>query len=118
MSEPVVITPQAGRDRKGNPLPAGVPFTLNGRVAPGNTARTYGPGGDLEEVDFTIYFPLRARRQNPTTLEWRWEDVAELLTEDFTVTLRGTTCAARVQNWNDGGRGGIVVLAKSATGKA
>lgn len=117
MSEPVVVTPQAGRDRKGDPLPAvGDPFTLHGIVAPGNTTRSYGAGGDLEEADFTIFFPLRIRRE--VSGEWGWVSVAELLINDFTVTLRGKTCVGRIQDWNEGGRGGVVVLALAATGKA
>lgn len=118
MSEPVVITPSAGRDTSGDPVPAGDPFTLRGRVAPGNTTRTYGAGGDLEEADFTIHFPLRMRRESATPGEWEWVSVAELLPDDFTVFVRAKTCDGRVQVWDEGGRGGVVVLASGATGRS
>lgn len=116
MSEPVIITPKAGRDTSGDPLPAGEPFTLHGRVAPGNTTRTYQAGGDLEEADFTIHFPGRVRVE--VDGEWGWASVADLLPDDFTVELRGQVCDGRVQVWDEGGRGGVIVLASSATGRA
>lgn len=119
MSEPVIITPAPGRDLKGNPVaPVGEPFTVLGLVAPGNTARTYVEGGDLEEIAYTIYFTARVRQHNEATDEWSWQRIADLLPENFTATLRGSVCPARVQVWDEGGRGGVVVLASAATGKA
>jgi hypothetical protein len=116
VSEPVIITPLAGRDTSGDPLPLGDPFTLYGLVAPGNTTRTYQAGGDLEEADFTIHFPARVRREADG--EWGWAPVASLLPDDFTVEVRGQVCDGRAQVWDEAGRGGVVVLASSATGRA
>ena len=121
MNEQVTITPQAGHDSNGDPLPAGTPFDLAGLVAPGNTLRAAGIGGDLDEADFTVYLPLRHRRPASTPGEWEWVPVIDLLTGptgEFTIQVRDRVCDGRAQLWNGGGgRGGVVVLATSATGK-
>lgn len=115
MTELVTITPDAGLDAKGNPTPGGTPLTLTPlEVAPGNTALAYGIGGDLDSVEFTVYLPLRARIGDPPA----WTAVDEAATQNFSILVRGRYCRGRAQRWESGGRGGVVVLAHSATGKA
>lgn len=110
MTEQVTITPQAGLDANDDPLPAGTPFTLYGLVAPGNTSTMPGPDGDLDAVAFTVYLPLRCK------LAGSWVRTATALTEAFTITVRGNVCVGRAKEWDEGGRGGVEVLATAKTG--
>lgn len=103
MSETVTITPRTGRDSRGD-LPAdGTPFDLRANeVAPGNTARRFGVGADLSTVAFTVFLPLR--------------DKGRVL-DGYQIRVRETDLAARVQVWESGGRGALIVLAYVATGE-
>jgi len=57
--EQTVITPKFGRDDSGQPLPDGDPVTVFARgVDPGNTVKTYGVSGELDEAEFTIAYDL------------------------------------------------------------
>ncbi|SCX05968.1 hypothetical protein [Mycolicibacterium fluoranthenivorans] len=115
MSELVTITPQAGRNTDGDPQPAGTPFDLFAlEVAPGNTLLRFGVGGDLDSVEFTAYLPLR--RRIPDTSDY--QSTVEALTDNFRILVRGRDCAGRLQEWNSGGQGGVVVLCHSARGKS
>lgn len=103
MSEQVTITPRTGRDRKGDPRPAGAAYPLTAlEVVPGNTLIRYGIGADLDTVAFTVYLPLRDESR---------------IENDFGITVRGLECRARVQVWKSGGRGVVAVLASSTTGE-
>lgn len=114
MTEQVTITPVGGRNSDGDPTADGTPFTLTAlEVAPGNTLLRYGIGGDLDTVEFTVFLPLRYRTAVDT-----YQPVAAALADDFTITVRNRVCKGRVQEWNSGGRGGVVVLAHSATGRS
>lgn len=113
MAETVTITPIAGYNTDGDPLSNGTPFTVPAmEVAPGNTLLRYGIGGDLDTVDFTIYLPLRVRVADAIVV------TSGALTDDFWITVRGKQCRGRAQEWSSGGRGGVAVLAHSATGKS
>lgn len=115
MSELVTITPQASKNHDGDPQPAGTPFDVVAmEVAPGNTLLRYGIGGDLDSVEFTAYLPLRYR--NPDTDAY--QPTREALTNNFRILVRGRDCAGRLQEWNSGGQGGLVVLCHSARGKS
>lgn len=116
MTEQVTITPLGGQNTDGDPLPDGTPFPLRGLVTPGNTTRRPGESGDLDTADFTVYLPLRMRLESEVPGVWEWVSVGDLLTEDFRITVRGRECVGRAQVWEEGGRGGIAVLATSATG--
>jgi hypothetical protein len=112
MAETVTIQPIAGRDSNGDPLEAGDPFGVRAMaIAPGNTLLRFGLGGDLETVDFTVFLPLRVRDGES------YVATVSKLTEDFWITVRDKRCRGRAQEWSSGGRGGIAVLAHSATGK-
>ena len=110
MTEAVTITPQAGFDDNDDPLPASAPITLQARVAPGNMTVQFGADGNLDQVDFTVYLPLKVQRFG------RWVATSGLLTDNFTITIRGQACTGRAQVWDENGRGGIVVLATADTG--
>lgn len=110
MTEAVIITPQSGLDAYDDPIAAGTPFTVNGLVAPGDTTKKYGVDGNADNVAFTVYLPLRIRRPSG------WVRTATALTDNFTITVRGQTCLGRVREWNEGGRGGIEILATADTG--
>jgi hypothetical protein len=104
MSETVTVTPRFDNDLNGDPVADGVPYTLTARaVAPGNTMISYGAGGDLDDVEFTVFLPL-----------------GSVISNGYKITVRGRDCVARVQVWDSAwntGRGGVIVLAKSTTGK-
>lgn len=110
MTETVTITPQAGVDDNSDPLPAEAPFTVTGYVAPGNTTKTPGNEGNLDEVAFTVYLPLKIKRRSS------WVRTTTALTDNFTITVRGQVCVGRAQEWDQCGRGGVVVLATADTG--
>jgi len=110
VSEILTITPQAGLDANDDPLPASTPFTLRGLVAPTNTTVQPGADGNLDEVDFTIYLPLKIKQPSG------WTRTSALLTNNFTVTVRGQVCIGRAREWDEGGRGGVEVLATAKAG--
>lgn len=104
MAETVTVTPSGGDryDSDGNPLPGGSPVTLPTLgIAPGNSELRYGVGGDLDDVQFTVYMELGSP-----------------VADDDEITVRGKQCRARVQEWRSPrtNRGGLVILARSTTG--
>ncbi|TXH18709.1 MAG: hypothetical protein E6R06_26070 [Mycobacterium sp.] len=106
MTETVTVTPKYPVDANGDHPPDGAPYTLTPlEIAPGNTMRQFGTGGDLEDAEFTVFLPLA--------------DEAKIA-DDYGIKVRGHDCFARVQVWRSqrSGRGGIVVLAKSPSGKS
>lgn len=116
MVETVTVTPRFGQNSDGDPIPDGDPFTLTPlEIAPGNTALQYGAGGDLDDVEFTVFLPLLMWRGPVET----YVHTDELIKDDYGITVRGRDCTARVQVWRSqrSGRGGVVVLARSKTGK-
>lgn len=116
MTEQVTITPGGGSDSKGNPKPTGTPFTVPAlEIAPGNTQLRFGVGGDLDNVEFTVFLPLRVRTGEGVDRKLR--PTVEVCTDTFSVLVRGRQCRGRLQEWNSGGQGGVVVLCESATGK-
>lgn len=105
-AETVVVTPQFGIDSDGNPRTDADPVTLTPlAVAPGNTLQRPADGGELDEADFTVFLSLADEGK---------------VHDDYSITVRGRECRARVQVWRSprSGRGGVVVLARSATGKS
>lgn len=115
MSETVTVTPQSGTNSDGDPMPAGTPFDVVAmEIAPGNTLLRYGIGGDLDNVDFTAYLPLRVK----TAVDADYQTTVSALTDDFRILVRGRDCLGRVQEWNSSGQGGVVVLCHSARGKS
>lgn len=116
MSETVTITPLSGNDSDGDPITPGEPITLTPReIAPGNMLIRYGAGGDLTDIEFTVYLDLRS----PTAEGW--VDTETLVRTGDEITVRGRDCLALVQVWRSqrgGDRGGVTVLAQSRTGKA
>lgn len=122
MTETVTITEAVELDNQGNPVAtAGDPVVLTPlEVAPGNTLLTFGVGGDLDDVEFTVYLSLKTRMQVDVD-EWAWIDTTTLVDDDKLIEVRGRTCRARVQVWKSqrsATRGGIAVLCQSATGKS
>lgn len=116
MSETVTVVPAGGIDSDGNPADPGEALTLAPlEIAPGNALMRYGAGGDLTDVEFTVYLPLRVRT-DPTT----WTETAELVRNGDEIVVRGRRCTAWVSVWRAqrGGRGGVAVLARSRSGKA
>lgn len=102
MSEPVTVTPQSGRDDDGNPIASGVPAVVQAfAVAPGNTTLKYTEAGNVDNVDFTLYF-------NGTVA----------INDGDRIQVRGSTCTARVQVWDNPYSNyiGTVVLCESFTG--
>lgn len=102
--ETVTITPTFGYNSGGDPLPDGTPFDLAPKfIAPGNTLREFGAGGDLEEAEFTVFLELT--------------DLGKVKDDDR-IGVRGKDCFARVQDWVSPRthRGVVAILAKSATG--
>lgn len=105
MSETVTVTPTGGGlDSDGNPVTAGSPVVLPTlAIAPGNTLLTWGVGGDLDDVEFTVYMVL-----------------GSAVSDDDQITVRGKQCRARVQEWRSPrtNRGGLAVLARAVAGKS
>jgi hypothetical protein len=115
VTETVTVTPAAGIDSDGNPANTGDPVVLTPlEVAPGNLLVRHGVGGDLTGVEFTVYLPLRVR------FEGAWTSTEDLVRTGDDILVRGKQCTALVSVWRTqhGGRGGVAVLARSATGKA
>jgi hypothetical protein len=116
VTETVTITSTSGNDSNGDPIAQIQSITLTPlEIAPGNMLRKYGTGGDLTDVEFTVYFPLRVRvGQNDYT------DTANVVMNGDEIVVRGKTCTALVELWQSsrgGMRGGVAVLARSRTGK-
>lgn len=104
--ETVIVTPTFGYDDDGEPRPDGTPFSLTPKfVAPGNTLREFGVGGDLEQADFTVFLELTDRGK---------------VKDDYRIEVRDKDCFARVQDWVSPrtGRGIVAVLATSGTGRS
>ncbi|QFG10029.1 head-to-tail stopper [Mycobacterium phage IdentityCrisis] len=104
-------------DDDDNPLPSGAPVVLTPlRIAPGNTALSFGEGGDQDAVEFTVYFGLTTRRADTNTVVATTDVVAD----NYGIRVRGRNCLARVRVWHSprSGRGGVEVLCRSVTGKA
>lgn len=111
MSETVTVTPM-GMDANGDPV-IGDPVVLSAwEITPGNGLVSFGSGGDLTDVEFTVYLPLRVQSGGS------WVDTATLIDDGDELTVRGRNCVATVQVWRSGGRGGVAVLARSRSGKA
>ena len=115
MKETVTVTPTVGNDSDGDPVAQGAPITLTPQeIAPGNMLRKYGKGGDLTDVEFTVYLPLRIRTEADTYLP-----VDEVIHDGDEITVRGRVCVVLLEVWRTGGyRGGAAVLARSRSGKA
>jgi hypothetical protein len=116
VSETVSVIPTVGNDDNGDPVAQSDPITLTPlEISPGNTAIRYGFGGDLTDVEFTLYLPLRVRTDVDT-----WTATDELVRTGDEIDIRGRRCVATVQVWRSqrSGRGGVAVLARSLTGKA
>ena len=116
MTETVTIYTTAGNNSDGDPVAQGAALTLTPlEIAPGNMMVKYGTGGDLRDVQFTVFFPLRVRTAVDT-----YSNVADVIHDGDEITVRGKTCTALVQVWQSqqsGSRGGIAVLARARTGK-
>lgn len=116
MSETVTVTPTAGNDSDGDPVAQGDDLTLTAKeIAPGNMLIKYGRGGDLTDVEFTVYFDLRVRTSAG------WAGIETLISDGDEITVRGRRCIALVEIWRSGkgsNRGGAAVLARSRSGKA
>jgi hypothetical protein len=116
MTETVAVIPTVGNDSNGDPVAQSEPITITPlEISPGNTAIRYGFGGDLTDVEFTIYLPLRVRTAVDT-----WTPTEDLVRNGDEIDIRGRRCVATVQVWRSqrSGRGGVAVLARSASGKA
>lgn len=118
MTETVTVTPAAGQlDTDGDPVSGGDDIELTPlEIAPGNALYRFGAGGDLTDIEFTVYLPLRSRTDLNT-----WVDTDTLIATGDRITVRGRTCTAMVQVWKSqrgGVHGGVTVLARSLTGKA
>jgi hypothetical protein len=116
VTETVTITTTAGNDSNGDPIAQTQSITLTPlEIAPGNMLRKYGTGGDLTDVEFTVYFPLRVRvGVNDYT------DTTNVVMNGDEIEVRGKICTALVELWQSsrgGQRGGVAVLARSRTGK-
>lgn len=102
MTETVTVTPSGGDsyDSDGNPIAGGDPIALEAlEIAPGNSLLSFGIGGDLDDVAFTVYLELGTP-----------------IVDDDTIEVRGKQCRARVGLWDSTGLGGLAVLARSVTG--
>jgi hypothetical protein len=62
MTETISVLGAIGNDTDGDPITVDDPVTLTPlEIAPGNALMRFGKGGDLTDVEFTVYFPLRVR---------------------------------------------------------
>ena len=116
MTETVTVTQLSGNDSDGDPVEASEEITLTPlEIAPGNMLIKYGTGGDLTDVEFTLYLPLR------TATDEGYVDTDTLVRTGDDIEVRGRTCVALVSTWRSqrgGDRGGVTVLAQARTGKA
>lgn len=104
MAETVTVTPMSEMDANGDPVAPGAPVVLTPiAIAPGNTTRQFGESGELEAAEFTVYLRLADESK---------------IADDYAIRVRERDCFARVQVWRSPrtGRGGVVVLCRSATG--
>ena len=116
MTETVIVTQLVGNDTDGDPIAAEEPITLTPiEIAPGNMMIKYGTGGDLTDVEFTVYLPLRVNTGDGYT------DTDTVVRTGDEITVRGRRCVALVSTWRSqrgGDRGGVTVLAQARSGKA
>ena len=116
MAETVTVTPGVGWDSDANPTTPGTPVVLTPwAVAPGNTLLVYGVGGDVDDVEFTVYLPLRTRVETSPGL-FAYAATQSLIPDESRINVRGRDCVARPQVWELRGRGGLAVLCQSKTG--
>lgn len=111
MTEQVTITP-VGIDANGDPVSGDSLILPAMEIAPGNATVSFSAGGDLTDVEFTVYLPARVQS------EGSWVDTSTLIRDGDHIAVRGRICVAAVQVWRSAGRGGLAVLARSRTGKA
>lgn len=115
MTETVTITPTVGNDSNGDPITQGAPIELTPlEIAPGNMLRKYGAGGDLTDVEFTVYFPLRVNAGDG------YVDIDTVIRDGDEITVRGRRCTALTSIWRSQcgtSRGGAAVLARFRGGK-
>ena len=119
MTESVLVYPLTGNDTNGDPVgsgSSGSPIELFPlEIAPGNMAAKWSNAGKFDDVEFSVYFPLRL---NPGT---GLADIETLIHDGDEIVVRGRSCTALLQVWRSqrtGGRGGAVVLARSRSGRA
>jgi hypothetical protein len=116
VTETVTVNSMVGNDSDGDPIASAGSITLSPlEIAPGNMLQKYGTGGDLTDVEFTVYLPLRVRTNIDT-----WTETADVIKDGDEIVVRGKTCTALVELWQagrGGSRGGVAVLARSRTGK-
>jgi hypothetical protein len=116
VTETVTVTQLVGNDSDGDPIAAEEPITLTPlEIAPGNMMIKYGTGGDLTDVEFTVYLPLRVNTGEGYT------DTDTVVRTGDDIEVRGRRCTAMVSVWRSqrgGDRGGVAVLARSRSGKA
>jgi len=115
VKETVTVTPTVGNDSDGDPVAQGAPITLTPlQISPGNMLNKYGKGGDLTDVEFTVYLPLRIRTATDILTA-----VDDVIHDGDQITVRGRVCSVLLEVWRTGGyRGGAAVLARSRSGKA
>lgn len=116
MTETVTVIQLSGNDSDGDPVEPGEPLTVTPlEIAPGNMLIRYGTGGDLTDVEFTVYLPLRVPGASG------YVDTDTVVRTGDEIEVRGRRCTALVQTWRSqrgGDRGGVAVLARSRSGKA
>jgi hypothetical protein len=117
VSESVTVIPaRLGNDANGDPYPQGAPVALSPlEIAPGNALLRYGIGGDLIDVAFTVFFPLRVQTKAG------YADAETVIRNGDEIVVRGRKCLAAVEVWRSqrsSTRGGVVVLARAVSGKA
>lgn len=117
MAETVTVTAPVELDSDMNPVAgSGGSVVLTPlEVAPGNSVLQYGVGGDLDDVEFTVYLSLRSK------VDGEWVDTETVVADNSVINVRGRDCVARVAVWRSQrgyARGGVAVLCRSSTGKA
>lgn len=116
----ITVQTGGGLDEDGNPTASGGPVELTPlEIAPGNTVLRYGVGADLDDVQYTVYLPLRTRTAIDVAGQAEYTPTVDLIPDDSTVTVYGKPCKARTQVWQSQrgtSRGGVVVLCRSITG--
>ena len=111
MTETVTVT-KVGKDPNGDPLVPGDPIVLTPlEVAPGARQLQYNTGGDLANIEYTVYFPLRVQYAGD------WVDIETLIGDGDDIEIRGRRCTAMVKVWRSHSLGGAEVLARSKSGK-
>ena len=116
MKETVTVIPTVDHDRHGNPVPQGPPLVVTPlEIAPGNATMRPGQGGDLTDVEFTIYLPRRIHNGSG------FSETETLVKNGYEIRVRDRSCIAMIQVWKSqqsASRGGVVVLARSKSGKS